>query len=150
MSVRKFSNKGIYQYFDELIFTLKWDKLVSWFHTERFMMIRGFIVFKIQNFILIFFSPLLYPKNIWHQRLAHINFGDIWNTYKTVGGVSNISKTGSVYLTFNLRRAQKLPFSGNFSVSKSVGVFMHSYIVGYIDIYSSDGQKDFYTFLYDH
>ena len=87
---------------------------------------------------------------LWHQRLAHINMGDLVTLHKHADDVPHLQQSDDVCRACRLGKAHKLPFSGHFNRAAVVGDILHSDIVGPLELSFPDKYKYVSTFLDDH
>ena len=91
------------------------------------------------------------PTELWHRKLAHINFRDLANVHKHADGVPELKITSDVCRACRLGKAQKLPFPGRFQRSEVCGGIVHSdIVVGPLDVSFPSGYKYIATFLDEH
>lgn len=88
-------------------------------------------------------------SELWHRRLAHINFQSLVNVHKFADGVPKLSSSREVCRACEMGKAHKLPFPGHFMKAERVGQKVHSDIVGKIDASFPAGSRYICTFLDD-
>lgn len=88
--------------------------------------------------------------DLWHRRLAHMNFRDLFNVHKYADGVPELESIEDVFRACRLGKAHKLPFPGQFDRSPAVGKVVHSDTVSPLVRSFPDNFKYTCTFMDDH
>ena len=87
---------------------------------------------------------------LWHRRLAHVNFRDLSDVHKHTTDVPQLQPSSDVCRACRLGKAHKLPFTSHFATSSSVGDILHSDIIGPLPLSFPDGHRYAASFLDDH
>ena len=85
--------------------------------------------------------------DIWHQRLAHLNSGDLTILHKHIDDVPQLTPIKGVCRACRLGKAHKLPFLGHFEDAKALSDVIHSDVVGPIEPSYPDSYRYIATFL---